>query len=158
MAEFSLDSYQQLLQPITDFIAAAPLDKNLQDQLNAQFPANGEAFNAIVAASHAGIATKALCKHEAPGIKYGRVIKPSPALNGYSVDVVKMDSVVGPHHRHPNGEIDLIMPISPAAKFDDHGAGWLVYGPDSAHCPTVTDGESIVLYLLPSGEIEFTRQ
>lgn len=158
MNEFSLDNYQQLLQPVTDFIADAPLNNDLQDQLNAQFPVNGEVFNAIVAASHAGIAAKVLCKHEAPGIKYGRVIKPTPSLNGYSVDVVKMDNVVGPHHRHPNGEIDLIMPISPNAKFDNHGAGWLVYGPDSAHCPTVTDGESIVLYLLPDGQIEFTHQ
>jgi hypothetical protein len=74
-----------------------------------------------------------------------------------SVDVVEMESVKGPHHRHPNGEIDMIMPISPGAKFDGHGAGWLVYGPDTAHNPTVTEGKALVLYLLPGGAIEFTR-
>lgn len=52
----------------------------------------------------------------------------------------------------------MVMPITPDARFDGHGAGWCVYGPDSAHHPTVSDGEAIVLYLLPKGEIEFTKQ
>jgi hypothetical protein len=69
-----------------------------------------------------------------------------------------MNDLAGPHHRHPKGEIDLIMPIDPGAKFDGQPAGWLVYGPDSAHSPTVTGGRALVLYLLPEGQIEFTRQ
>jgi hypothetical protein len=48
------------------------------------------------------------------------------------------------------------MPASPLAKFDGRGAGWLVYGPGSAHCPTVSEGKALVLYLLPKGKIEFT--
>jgi hypothetical protein len=68
-----------------------------------------------------------------------------------------MDTVVGPHHSHPNGEIDLIMPLTPDAKFDGRGAGWRVYGPKSAHNPTVTEGRALVLYLLPEGSIEFTK-
>ncbi len=32
-----------------------------------------------------------------------------------------------------------------------------VYEPETAHYPTVTDGKAIVLYLLPDGEIDFTR-
>jgi len=55
-----------------------------------------------------------------------------------SVDVVEMDSLTGPHHRHPNGEIDLIMPPSPSAKFGGRGAGFLVYAAGGAHSPTVT--------------------
>jgi len=35
--------------------------------------------------------------------------------------------------------------------------GWLVYEPDSEHYPTVSGGRAIVLYLLPGGEIDFTR-
>ncbi|WP_369289727.1 DUF4863 family protein, partial [Ramlibacter sp.] len=27
----------------------------------------------------------------------------------------------------------------------------------SAHCPTVTAGRALVLYLLPEGQIQFTR-
>ena len=68
-----------------------------------------------------------------------------------------MADVAGPHHRHPKGEIDLIMPVTPDAVFDGHGAGWLVYGPDTAHSPTVAKGHALVLYLLPDGAIEFTR-
>jgi Domain of unknown function (DUF4863) len=70
---------------------------------------------------------------------------------------VDMDTIKGPHHRHPNGEIDLIMPITPEARFDGRGAGWLVYGPGTAHYPTVSEGRALVLYLLPGGAIEFTK-
>jgi hypothetical protein len=98
-----------------------------------------------------------MCSREAGGIRYGRVAKPSPALSGFSIDVVRMKDVKGPHHRHPKGEIDMVMPITPGARFDGHGAGWCVYGPDSAHHPTVSGGEALVLYLLPGGEIEFTK-
>jgi len=71
--------------------------------------------------------------------------------------VVDMQPLAGPHHRHPNGEIDLVMPIEAGAEFDGHGAGWVVYEPGSAHHPTVTVGRALVLYLLPAGAIEFTR-
>ena len=98
-----------------------------------------------------------MCNREAAGIKYGRVIKPEPRTHGFSVDVVEMDNIKGPHHRHPNGEIDMIMPLTPGAKFDEHDAGWLVYGPGSAHSPTVSEGKALVLYLLPQGMIEFTK-
>ena len=49
------------------------------------------------------------------------------------------------------------MALDCEAIFDDHGAGWVVYGPGSSHNPTVTDGRALVLYLLPEGKIEFTR-
>jgi hypothetical protein len=98
-----------------------------------------------------------MCSREAGGIRFGRVIKPGPDTQGFSVDVVEMKDIKGPHHRHPNGEIDMIMPLTPTAKFDGRGAGWMVYGPDSAHSPTVSDGRALVLYLLPQGAIEFTK-
>ena len=49
------------------------------------------------------------------------------------------------------------MPLEGDARFDGHGAGWCVYGPGSAHTPTVTGGRALVLYLLPEGQIEFSR-
>ena len=64
---------------------------------------------------------------------------------------------VGIASPQPLGEIDLIMPLDDSATFDGHGAGWLVYGPGSAHPPTVAQGRALVLYLLPQGQIEFTR-
>lgn len=57
----------------------------------------------------------------------------------------------------PGGEIDMIMPITDGARFDGSPRGWKVYGPDSAHRPTVSGGAALVLYLLPDGQIEFTR-
>ena len=157
MSTFSHEDFQNLLIKVTKNIAGKPLDSMLQQQLNESFPPEGPVFKAIEEACHHGIATGDLCRHEAGGIKYGRVVKPTEILEGCSVDVVDMADIAGPHHSHPNGEIDLIMPLDSNAKFDGHGAGWLVYEPGSSHSPTVTCGRALVLYLLPSGAIEFTR-
>ena len=67
-----------------------------------------------------------------------------------------MHDIAGPQHVHPHGEIDLIMPLTEGATFDGNPAGWCVYGPGSAHRPTVANGQALVLYLLPQGAIEFT--
>ncbi|NLZ10975.1 DUF4863 family protein [Neopusillimonas aromaticivorans] len=152
------ETFQQLIQHITDHIGNRPLDKALQDDLNTTFPADGAVFRQIADACKTGVAEGWMCQYEAGGLRYGRVIKPSEALNGFSVDVVDMKDIAGPHHRHPNGEIDLIMPVDDGACFDGQPAGWLVYGPDTAHSPTVTKGEALVLYLLPQGAIEFTKR
>jgi hypothetical protein len=142
---------------MADRVRGKALDKALEGELNREFPGDGDAVRAIARACREAIAAGWMCNREAGGIKYGRVVKPQPELAGCSVDVVEMETVKGPHHRHPNGEIDLIMPVSAGAKFDGRGAGWLVYGPGTAHHPTVTDGKALVLYLLPGGAIEFTR-
>ena len=52
----------------------------------------------------------------------------------------------------------VTMPITGSALFDDMPRGWCVFEPGSAHCPTVTQGQALVLYMLPGGEIEFTGQ
>ena len=67
-----------------------------------------------------------------------------------------MQDIAGPHHLHPLGEVDLIMPLEGDARFDGHPAGWCVYPPGSAHPPTVSGGRALVLYLLPQGQIDFT--
>lgn len=150
----SKETFQSLIQEITSSIAGKAVDGSLVAVLNDGFPSDGEAFQNIRQACADGIDEGWMCEQEYGGIKFGRVIKD---VDGFSVDVVLMKDVVGPHHRHPKGEIDMIMPLGGEAKFDGNGEGWVVYGPDSAHNPTVTDGEAIVLYLLPDGEIEFTR-
>jgi hypothetical protein len=142
---------------ITDRVGGRPLDGALEADLNRQFPADSDVFRAVQDACHAGIVAGWMCNREHAGIKYGRVVKPCEATHGFSVDVVEMENVAGGHHRHPNGEIDLIMPLRGAAEFDGHGAGWLVYGPGTAHVPTVVGGKALVLYLLPQGAIEFTK-
>lgn len=146
-----------LVAQITGRIAGHPVDRALAELLNREFPADGPLVQRIQSACAAAVEAGWMCNQEHGGIKYGRVAQPGPALHGFSIDVVDMAEVVGPHHRHPNGEIDLIMPLAGDARFDGHAAGWLVYGPDSAHRPTVTGGRAYVLYLLPEGAIEFTR-
>lgn len=152
-----IEKFQTLIQEITDFIGDKPLDQALQTQLNERFPCKGAVYQRIFDTCRSAISEGWMCQYEGGGIRYGRVIKPAPALGGYSVDVVDMQDIAGPHHRHPNGEIDLIMPLDEGAQFDGHPGGWLVYGPDSAHSPTVAHGRALVLYLLPEGKIEFTR-
>ena len=50
------------------------------------------------------------------------------------------------------------MPFSTSiALFEGHPAGWMVCPPGSAHHPTVTQGRALALYLLPEGDIAFTR-
>jgi Domain of unknown function (DUF4863) len=151
------EAFVQQIRAITSRIRGRPLDATLERDLNTWFPPAGPQFEDIFAACQAGIAAGWMCAREAGGIKYGRVVKPTDTTDGFSVDVVDMPSLAGPHHRHPNGEIDLIMPLTPGARFDARDAGWLVYEPDSAHSPTVTQGRALVLYLLPAGAIEFIQ-
>lgn len=151
------EQFRDLISPITEAIRGKPLDAKLEGELNTAYPADGAAFYDIFEACKQAIAAGWMCEREAGGIKFGRVIKPGDATHGFSVDVVEMKDLKGPHHRHPNGEIDMIMPIDASAKFDGRGAGWLVYGAGSAHHPTVSEGRALVLYLLPQGAIEFTK-
>lgn len=151
----TVEDFQTLIHDITQDISTNKLDSNLAARLDRVYPADGVKFQAIQSACNAAIAEGWMCNREQGGIKFGRVLKD---VDGFSVDVVRMKDIVGPHHRHPDGEIDMVMPISADAKFDGHGPGWLVYGPGSAHRPTVTDGEALVLYLLPGGAIEFTGE
>lgn len=151
------EQFRDLVAPIAAHIGAKPLDPTLEADLNRTFPAESAAFQAIFRACREAITAGWMCNREAGGIKFGRVIKPNAELAGFSVDVVEMNDIKGPYHRHPQGEIDLIMPLTPGAKFDGHAAGWLVYSPGSAHYPTVSGGKALVLYLLPQGAIEFTN-
>ncbi|MBI3444896.1 MAG: DUF4863 family protein [Magnetospirillum sp.] len=153
----SKTAFQALVAQVTSSISGLPVESSLRAVLDAKFPPDGKVFKEIEAACHKAVAEGWMCEREHGGIRYGRVIEASDALDGFSVDVVHMTDVVGPHHRHPAGEIDMIMPISPDARFDNAPRGWLVYGPDSAHRPTVSGGAALVLYLLPGGQIDFTR-
>jgi hypothetical protein len=149
--------FTDLVATITRRIAGKPLDAKLESELKAAYPADSALFRDVFEACRAGIAAGWICNREAGGIRYGRVVKSGPATDGFSIDVVEMNDVAGPHHRHPNGEIDLVMPLEGNANFDGRGAGWMVYQPGTAHRPTVSGGKALILYLLPDGAIEFTK-
>lgn len=151
------DAFKTLLQDVTRQIGDRALDTSLQTWLNQELGADSPTYRQLKAACEQGVAEGWLCQREGGGLKYGRIFKPDDALQRFSVDVVDMNTLAGPHHAHPLGEIDLIMPLDDTATFDGRGAGWLVYGPGSAHSPTVAGGRALVLYLLPEGRIEFTQ-
>ena len=150
-------NFREQIQALTAHLAGRELDQELQAWLNSEHGPHSSAYQDLAASCREGVDAGWLCQHEAGGIRYGRVFRADDTLHGFSVDVVDMDNCAGPHHRHPTGEIDLVIPIEGEAKFDGHAAGWVVYAADSAHVPTVSDGRALVLYLLPGGSIEFTR-
>ena len=152
------DEFRAQIADLTAQLAGRPLDASLDDWLNTQHGAASATYAQLKQACEAGVAEGWLCNREGGGIRYGRIFTPAADLHGFSVDVVDMQDIAGPHHVHPNGEIDLIMPLQGDARFDGRPAGWLVCPPGSAHRPTVTQGRALVLYLLPEGAIEFTRQ
>ena len=152
----SREEFNDALSKISKTIGDRPLDFDLQVLLNETYPAHEDFFRGMEALCAAGEKAGWLCAREAGGIRFGRVIKPGETAGRFSVDVVRMENVKGPHHVHPQGEIGMIMPIAGEPKFDDMAHGWYVYEPDSAHWPTVAGGSAYVLYLLPDGAIEFT--
>jgi hypothetical protein len=149
--------FHQRLAALTAQVTGRPLDAALDAWLNAEHGPSSATYLELKQACVDGVAEGWLCNREGGGIRYGRIFKPAPELHGFSVDVVDMLDIAGPHHAHPNGEIDLIMPIEGEATFDGRPAGWLVCPPGSAHRPTVASGRALVLYLLPEGRIEFSR-
>jgi hypothetical protein len=153
----SKQDFHELVAELTKQIAGRPLDGQLDAWLNKEHGAGSATFERLKEACIAGVAEGWLCDREGGGIRYGRVFKADDSLNRFSVDVVDMQDIAGPHHTHPGGEIDLIMPLeSDDATFDGRPAGWCVYGPDTAHRPTVAEGRALVLYLLPEGQIRFS--
>lgn len=152
------DQFRQLVRQVTDAIGGATLDGVLEKRLNREFPPGGETYRSLEAACRDGIAEGWMCTQGGGRRKFGRIFEPAADLSGFSVDVVDIDDLVGNYHRHPNGEIDLILPVTPEATFDARGAGWLVYAPGSGHRPTVKRGRVVILYLLPQGRIEWVDQ
>jgi hypothetical protein len=151
------DKFRAQIAALTAQLAGRAIDAELDAWLNREHGAGSATYAALKASCEAGVAEGWLCNREGGGIKYGRIFKPAEDLHGFSVDVVEMTDIAGPHHAHPNGEIDLHMPLGGDATFDGHPAGWVVMPPGSAHRPTVAAGRALVLYLLPQGAIELTK-
>lgn len=153
----SAEHFRAQIVELSAAIAGRPVDGALDAWLNAEHGAQSATYAALKASCEQGVAEGWLCNREGGGIRYGRIFKPADDLQGFSVDVVDMRDIAGPHHVHPQGEIDLIMPLDDGATFDGRPAGWCVYPAGSAHSPTVRNGRALVLYLLPQGQIEFTK-
>ncbi|MFP4275104.1 MAG: DUF4863 family protein [Paracoccaceae bacterium] len=148
--------FTELVGRIAADIGDRPVDATLERYLNQTYPADGEAFARLKALCAEGEREGWLMGREAGGIKFGRAVKPGAEAGRFSVDVVRMKDVKGPHHVHTNGEIGAIMALEGAPEFDGKPEGWYVYPAGSDHHPTVAGGDAHVLYLLPEGAIEFT--
>lgn len=160
MSETTRSRFDALVRTITQALAGRPLDAGLAAWLDQAYGPRSDWFREMQATCEAAVREGWMCRHataELPTLRYGRVVRPGPDTAAFSVDVVDMDDCVGPHHVHPLGEIDMVMPLTPDARFDGTPAGWKVYPPGSAHCPTVSGGRALVLYLLPQGQIQFTQ-
>ena len=104
----SKESFHQIVADVTSQIAGRPLDAELDRWLNTVHGVGSESYERLKQACIDGVAEGWLCEREGGGIKYGRVFKAEDALHRFSVDVVDMKDIEGPHHAHPNGEVDLI--------------------------------------------------
>jgi hypothetical protein len=69
---------------------------------------------------------------------------------------VDLTDLVGSHHAHPTGEVCMVMPVTAGARFDGTPRGWCVFEPGTGHYPTVSNGEALILYMLPAGRIDYT--
>lgn len=152
----ALQDFKTLVSDIAQSMAGRAVNAELADHLNATYPVSGEAFTKLAALCAQGEREGWLMQREGGDIKYGRAIKPNTEAGQFSVDVVRMKNVKGPHHIHTTGEIGAVMPIDGTPKFDGFDEGWYVYPAGSDHHPTITGGDAYVLYFLPDGAIEFT--
>jgi hypothetical protein len=152
-----ISEFKALLKPVTDLVSTMAIDAKLAEELKRRFPPGGEVFDTIEKACHEAIADGWMCANgEEGGPRWGRVIEPGEETAGLSVDVVDLTDLVGSLHSHPTGEVCMVMPITPEARFDGTPRGWCVFEEGTSHHPTVTNGRALILYLLPDGKIDFS--
>lgn len=141
----------ELLHPLTtscrDLLLSDPTAA--EAELERRFPMDGTVIEAIRAAMAAGVEADWLVPKNSGDVRFGRLAKEQ---NGFSLDVV-LSGGDGPKHRHPKGEINMMFAWSGKPRFDGRDPGWAVFAPDSVHVPGVVDGEMLILYLLPDGEV-----
>lgn len=145
------------LGPVIDAAARRPWDDALAAWLTETFPPGGPVFERIREAVADGVERGWMGLQGDDNRKGARVVEPTPDTRGYSVDVVEIADIVGPHHSHPRGELCAVIAVTPGARFDGNPEGWAVYPPGSAHYPSAEGGRLQVMFLLPGGEIAYTE-
>lgn len=147
-----MQTLAERLRPLTDVLATVSVDdEDAAATLQDKAPVDGDLVRGLAELAFEGARDGWLLPKESGGVRFGRVAK---NLGGFSVDAVWMNGP-GPRHRHPDGEIDLCLVAEGQPKFDGQPPGWVVYGSDTTHVPTVRGGAMLILYFLPGGAIEF---
>ena len=103
--------FGQLVQQVTSFVGDRDLDAALAADLNDAFGYGSEMHDSLARLIHAGESEGWLLAREAGGIKFGRPVKPGQEAGHFSVDVVHMADIRGPHHIHVSGEIGVMFPL-----------------------------------------------
>jgi hypothetical protein len=142
---------------ILGYIGDRPLDAELEFQLNRRFGPHSGVYETLVKLLNVGVEEGwvAYAPVEGAGYNRGRIAEPTPETAGMSVESAMLRNAKGEYHRHPRGEINLVIPVDSRAQFCGHGAGWVVYPPGSEHFPTVTGGKALFMFFLPNGEVEY---
>lgn len=149
-----IDTFRPLLDAARDLDLAQP--DVARDVLTQRFDPRGPRARALNAELLTLLDSGRIAERGAMPVKFGRVTKATPESDDFSIDVVHMDGP-GPHHRHPKGEVNYCIALDGEPRFDGAPAGWVVMPPGSAHVPTVSGGRMLIVYLLPQGQIEFSR-
>jgi hypothetical protein len=148
-----IDTFRPLIDAALGLDLADPA--RAESELARRFDPSSAAARALNTELRALLDAGRIAERGEMPVKYGRVAKASEPTSNFSVDVVLMNGA-GPHHRHPEGEVNYCLALDGAPRFDGKPAGWVVMPPGSAHVPTVAGGTMLVVYLLPQGRIEFT--
>ena len=156
----TVDTQQVLKALESPLSAAAAVDLSSADDARASlersFPSNGDDARALRALLLEAVEAGVICDRGSEPVRYSRLAKPDASTRDFSIDFVLM-SGPGIPHRHPSGEINLCFSIEGDARFDGQPEGWITYAPDTRHIPTVTQGTMLIVYFLPSGEVEWIK-
>lgn len=148
----------ETFRPLIDAARGVDLSKPAaaREALRARLDPAGKEARALNETLFALLAQGRIAERGAMPVKFGRVTKATPESDDFSIDVVHMEGP-GPHHVHPNGEVNWCVALEGEPRFDGQPAGWVVMPPGSGHVPTVAGGRMLIVYLLPKGAIEFSK-
>ena len=154
-AQVALEEALAALVPSVD-AAAAKEPTEAQAGLNAELPFEGEQVSAIFDLCKQGLDEGWLTPRAAGDkVQFGRLDKD---MGGYAVDAVVMDNAAGMGHTHTRGEFNMCFALEGEPRFDGHPPGWVVFGHESHHIPTVTGGKMLFIYFTPGGEVRWDRE
>ena len=149
-ARLELESALAALVPDVD-AAAAETPEAAMARLNEQHPFDGPAVSRIFELCNEGLAAGWLTPRSAgASVQFGRLERD---MGGYAVDAVVMDNAAGLGHTHTRGEFNMCFALEGEPRFDGHPPGWVVFGVESHHVPTVTGGKMLFLYFTPGGDV-----
>lgn len=148
----------ELSSELLSSIHGRPMGQALEAWLNRTHPPGSAVFDELAQLVKVGLQEGWACSDEINGADYKRsqIAPPSPATFGFSIESVYMKDIIGREHEHPEGEVNMIVPLDDGARVGDVHAGWTCPAPKSQHYPQVEGGAAIFLYYLPGGNIRFT--